>query len=1033
MSKTTIETLQIELKSDINELKKQIQDAKKMMEQLDKETRETKDGLGDLEDQVDSMKGSFNGLKSCFAGLFTGFVVKQILDVGKSSVQMAMDVVESESLFETSMGNMAGAARQWSEELSQTLGLSATELRKNLGVMYNMTSSMGLSSNTAYDLSTSLVMLAQDMASFYNMDTEEAFTKLRAGITGETEPLKALGILIDENTIKQYAYENGIAEVGEELTNQQKILARYYAILGQTSNAQGDLARTIESPSNQLRIFEAQLEEAKIQLGQGLMPVIQELLPYLIAFAEKISEIVVGLFGIEEASSSIAAGLGSNYDTSGIDAATDSEKELSDAIKETDEALKKSLTSFDEINKIGNSAESKKESSTVGDSSAGLDFDIKTLGNSSSLGNIFEDESLKNAKDSLDDIFDVVKNLSGALIPIIGISAINNFSKLKNLISGMSLPTSKLAKGLIGAGGLVVAFTSTKKAGEELARILNGDDSGSVATAMTSLVTGGIGAVAAGFAFGGPIGGMIAGLSAVTGAIAGVVFEYDEMRREMVNSAFLQNEGLELKELAGYFKETWGEAVSLGNETETAREKIKNSLEEIADARNVLDPYIQKIEDTGHITEVEAENMANAVSSMVDNMQDIVDTRVSQVWETFNSFVELAKKDFTNELGEMKGAFLEFQAIFGDVTDSYETEIKVLLQRATEKDENGNFIGLSEKDRQTLADLTADLESLNVEVTIEESNLESFMEQARKGLKVESVKDAKSIIAEMTELSNAAKDSIESSYEAALANIKTLSLQNERMHDLGKISDEDYKTFADAFSLAQNELKSLKNSSLMNLKSDSLEVARLIKGGLLQTENNMFAERKEKLAQQTARKDDLSGAELKSYLKELINLPIDLKAFEEDILNPINRELEKFLSSFTSSVSVEDLTPIISSVSSGSNWHATGEYTEGGREIIVVKPYANGGFPEDGFFWANSQEMVGKFTNGKTAVANNYQIVEGIKQGVLEAMQSADTSEGGTWIIQIVDVNGAVTSERMITAADRRNRRDGRVTLPLGL
>ena len=82
----------------------------------------------------------------------------------------------------------------------------------------------------------------------------------------------------------------------------------------------------------------------------------------------------------------------------------------------------------------------------------------------------------------------------------------------------------------------------------------------------------------------------------------------------------------------------------------------------------------------------------------------------------------------------MKGAFLEFQAMFGDVTDSYETEIKVLLQRATAKDEEGNFIGLSEQDRQKLADLTADLDSLNVEVTIEESNLESFMEKARKGL-----------------------------------------------------------------------------------------------------------------------------------------------------------------------------------------------------------------------------------------------------------------------------------------------------------
>lgn len=107
-----------------------------------------------------------------------------------------------------------------------------------------MTKSMGIAGDTAYDLSTSLVLLAQDMASFYNMDTEEAFVKLRAGITGETEPLKALGILVDENTVSQYAYQNGLAETGEELTQQQKVLARYYAILDQTSTAQGDLART---------------------------------------------------------------------------------------------------------------------------------------------------------------------------------------------------------------------------------------------------------------------------------------------------------------------------------------------------------------------------------------------------------------------------------------------------------------------------------------------------------------------------------------------------------------------------------------------------------------------------------------------------------------------------------------------------------------------------------------------------------------------------------------------------------------------
>ncbi|MCK9602274.1 MAG: phage tail tape measure protein, partial [Sphaerochaeta sp.] len=205
-------------------------------------------------------------------------IVAATAAIGWASIKMAMDAVESENLFTVSMGKMGDAARQWSEDLNKALGLSAYELRENVGVFYNMTTSMGLATQEAYNLSTGMTELAYDMASFYNIDVEEAFLKLRSGITGETEPLKRLGILVDENTTKMYAYKEGIAAQGAELTQQQKVQARYAAILAQTTNAQGDLAATLDSPTNQLRIFKTQIKETSINLGMALLPAFQKFL-----------------------------------------------------------------------------------------------------------------------------------------------------------------------------------------------------------------------------------------------------------------------------------------------------------------------------------------------------------------------------------------------------------------------------------------------------------------------------------------------------------------------------------------------------------------------------------------------------------------------------------------------------------------------------------------------------------------------------------------------------------------------------------
>ncbi|GMQ61203.1 phage tail tape measure protein [Vallitalea maricola] len=206
------------------------------------------------------------------------YVTAPLALLGKTSLDMSMDVTESENLFEVSMKNMADAARNFSEKLRNDLGLNAVEVRKNVATFQTMFNSMKISEEQAYKMSTSLSELSYDMASFRNLKPEEAFQKLQAGISGETEPLKRLGILIDEATVKQVAYKNGIAETGKELTQQQKVLARYAAIMEQTKDDQGDLARTLDSPTNKLRIFNEKVKEFETNIGDALIPLMKKLL-----------------------------------------------------------------------------------------------------------------------------------------------------------------------------------------------------------------------------------------------------------------------------------------------------------------------------------------------------------------------------------------------------------------------------------------------------------------------------------------------------------------------------------------------------------------------------------------------------------------------------------------------------------------------------------------------------------------------------------------------------------------------------------
>lgn len=385
----TVDELQVLITANTDELRKEIARTNSMITGLKKTTEKAQ-----------------SGITSTFKKLKTGIIALGIGKIIKESITTGMDAVESDSLFETSLGDMADSVREWSNEIGDALGVNAVSIRKNTGVIYNMTSSMGVAKDNALKLGKGISLLSEDMASFYNLDSAEAFNKLRAGLTGETEPLKALGILVDENTIKQVAYSEGIAQNGAELTQQQKVLARYVAILKQTGNAQGDLARTLNSPANLMRLFKNQVSQLGLAFSNFLLPVLQAVLPYFTAFTKVVTLALNSLakfMGLKNTSASDETdkinsnigGLGSSLDNADKKA----------------KKLKSTLAGFDEMNVLQDKSN---DSSSTGSSvgiSTGLDFDLSEYDAHLDWVSSKTDAIVENMKEAFSEVKDIVTSI----------------------------------------------------------------------------------------------------------------------------------------------------------------------------------------------------------------------------------------------------------------------------------------------------------------------------------------------------------------------------------------------------------------------------------------------------------------------------------------------------------------------------------------------------------------------------------------------------------------------------------------------
>lgn len=209
---------------------------------------------------------------------------------GVSSFKAASDAAELQSAFNQTFGAMAGAMNKWAEETGNAMGRSTQEMQK-------AANTFGIFFNTAADpakaaaMSQTFAKLAQDLGSFYNTDTQTAIEKLRSGLSGESEPLGDFGVFLTEASVQAKAMEMGLSGVGNELTEQEKILARYQLILEATTNAQGDVARTGDGTANQIRKAQAAFEELQVVIGTKLLPVITPLIEKIGAAFEWFSQL----------------------------------------------------------------------------------------------------------------------------------------------------------------------------------------------------------------------------------------------------------------------------------------------------------------------------------------------------------------------------------------------------------------------------------------------------------------------------------------------------------------------------------------------------------------------------------------------------------------------------------------------------------------------------------------------------------------------------------------------------------------------
>lgn len=351
-----------------------------------------------------SLSNQLNGFMRSAAKLVS---LKAIATYLGNAAEKFNSYYEAANLFGVSMKGLTGEASTFINKMETLLGIDPTEAMNNMATIQGLTTSFGMASDKAYVLSKNLTQLGYDLASLKNIPVAESFTKIQAAISGELEPIRRLGVDISNARLQQELLNLGYSQSVSTLSQADKAVLRYIAIMKQTTDAQGDFARTLSSPANMIRILQAQLNSLARAVGSLLYPALKSILPPLIAAVELVKELVTG----------IASMMGVKVEFPDFSSASDAVGGVTDAMDNTTKATGKAakafknyIMGFDELNVI------QKDNGSSGGSGAGA----------GAAGNILGDVDLSG--------YDMFKNYVGSSVDEIKAK----LEKLLPLISGIA-------------------------------------------------------------------------------------------------------------------------------------------------------------------------------------------------------------------------------------------------------------------------------------------------------------------------------------------------------------------------------------------------------------------------------------------------------------------------------------------------------------------------------------------------------------------------------------------------------------------
>ena len=333
-------------------------------EELKKVQAQTKQATNVVKKQTDIIKAAFSKIGRVVGAALS---VVALVNFAKGCIELGSALAEVQNVVDVTFGAMSDTINKFARDALEKFGLSETKAKQYTSTLGAMLKSMGMTTSQAADMSMELTGLAADMASFYNLDTDVAFQKIRAGISGETEPLKQLGINLSVANLQEYALSQGITKSYNAMNQQEQALLRYNYLLSVTADAQGDFARTSDGWANQVRVLTERWNALKAAIGQGLIavltPVIRvlnQVLAKILTVTDAFSNMISKFTGKNTKTSTSVKDMGDNLGgaagaagdlTDATTAAGKATEKAGKAAKKAEEAYH-GLANFDEIHSL---------------------------------------------------------------------------------------------------------------------------------------------------------------------------------------------------------------------------------------------------------------------------------------------------------------------------------------------------------------------------------------------------------------------------------------------------------------------------------------------------------------------------------------------------------------------------------------------------------------------------------------------------------------------------------------------------------